>query len=125
METIGARLRWARRRHGITQEQLSKVSGVSLVTIRRIEQEQGGFAPQIGKLEQLASALHIRAGWLAFGEEPMVMLWNMTGDEQVRAQTGPGTKGLPGFVVVDGGPWYRDGDTWRVEGVKKAKDKSE
>lgn len=122
METIGARLRWARRRHGMTQEQLSKVSGVSLVTIRRIEQEQGGFAPQIGKLAQLASALHIRAGWLAFGEEPMVTLADMTGEQQIRAQSGPGTKDLPGFVVTDGGVWYRDGDTWRVEGVKKAKE---
>lgn len=122
MQTVGARLQWARKKHGLTQEQLSKRSGVGLATIRRIEQEQGGFTPQLGKLENLASALHIRAGWLAFGEEPMLMLWHMTGDEQVRAQSGAGTEGLPGFVVVDGGVWYRDGDTWRVDGVKKGKE---
>ena len=122
MQTVGARLQWARKKHGLTQEQLSKRSGVGLATIRRIEQEQGGFTPQLGKLENLAAALHIRAGWLAFGEEPMLMLADMTGDEQIRAQSGAGTENLPGFVVTDGGVWYRDGETWRVEGVKKAKE---
>jgi hypothetical protein len=49
------------------------------------------------------------------------MLWlsDMTAEMQIAEQTGPRTKGLPGFVVVDGGPWYWDADTWRVQGVKK------
>lgn len=49
-------------------------------------------------------------------EEPPVPLWRMTPEEQVRQQTGPGTEGLPGFVVVDPGPnaWYRDEQgVWR------------
>jgi hypothetical protein len=43
-------------------------------------------------------------------DEPPVPLWRMTPDEQERQQTGPGTEGKPGFVVVDPGPraWYRD-----------------
>jgi hypothetical protein len=43
----------------------------------------------------------------------------MTAETQITEQTGPSTEGLPGFLVVDGGVWYRDYDTWRVEGVKK------
>jgi len=45
-----------------------------------------------------------------------VPLWRMTPDEQIRQQSGPGTEGLPGFVVVDPGPgaWYRDDQgNWR------------
>lgn len=125
MQTIGARLQWARKQRGLTQEQLAKLSSVGLSTIRRIEQEQGGFTPQLGKLEQLASALHLRSGWLGFGEPPMVWLWQMTGNDQIKEQTGPGTEGLPGFVVIDGGPWYWDVDEWRVDGVKPRKTKSE
>ena len=122
METVADRLRWSRKQHRYTQRDLAKLTGVGLNTIRRIEQEPESFTPQLATVEKLAAALHIRAGWLAFGEEPMVMLWNMTGDEQIRSQTGPGTESLTGFVVVDGGPWYWDGDMWRVEGVKKVKD---
>ena len=121
METVADRLRWARKQHRYTQRELAKLTGVGLATIRRIEQEPESFTPQLGTVEKLAAALHIRAGWLAFGEEPMVMLADMTPDAQIKAQSGPGTKGLPGFVVVDGGPWYRDGGEWRVEGVKKGK----
>jgi hypothetical protein len=34
----------------------------------------------------------------------------MTPEEQIKQQTGSGSEGLPGFVVVDPGPraWYRD-----------------
>lgn len=45
-----------------------------------------------------------------------IPLGRMTAQEQIRQQTGPGTDGLPGFVVVDPGPkpWYQDDDgVWR------------
>lgn len=37
-------------------------------------------------------------------------LYRMTPDEQIKQQSGPGSEGLPGFVVVDPGPRarYRD-----------------
>jgi transcriptional regulator with XRE-family HTH domain len=119
LEAVADRLRWARKQHGLTQRELAKITGVGLNTIRRIEQEPESFTPQLGTVEKLAAALHIRAGWLAFGEEPMLWLADMTAEAQIIAQTGPGTVGLPGFVIVAEGPWYRDGGEWHVEGVKK------
>lgn len=48
-----------------------------------------------------------------------VGLGDMTGGEQIRQQTGPGTEGLPGFVVsAPRGPgWYYDDKRgeWRLE----------
>lgn len=122
MDTVADRLRWARRKHGLTQRELAKRTGVGLNTIRRIEQEPKSFTPQLGTVEKLAAALHVRAGWLAFGEDQMVMLADKTPEAQIKAQTGPGTEALPGFVVVVGCPRYRDSGTWRVEGAKKEKE---
>jgi transcriptional regulator with XRE-family HTH domain len=119
MDTVADRLRWARRQHRYTQCDLAKLTGVGLNTIRRIEQEPESFTPQLGTVEKLAATLQVRAGWLAFGEEPVLWLADMTAETQITEQTGPSTEGLPGFLVVDGGVWYRDYDTWRVEGVKK------
>ena len=52
-----------------------------------------------------------------------VPIGQMTSDEQIRQQTGPGTEGLPGFVVIDPGPggWYFDDDSgeWKQEEVKR------
>ena len=46
-------------------------------------------------------------------------LWRLTQREQIRAQSGPGTEGLPGFVVVHPGPgaWYFDdaAGEWKQE----------
>jgi transcriptional regulator with XRE-family HTH domain len=119
MDTVADRLRWARKQHGLTQRELAKLTGAGLNTIRRIEQEPESFTPQLGTVEKLASALHIRAGWLAFGEEPMLWLADMTVEMQIAEQTESGTGGGPVLAIVGPGPWYRDGDTWRVEGVKK------
>lgn len=49
-----------------------------------------------------------------------VPLWRMTLEEQFRQQTGPGTEGLPGFVVVDPGPnpWFFDDKTGEWTQVK-------
>lgn len=120
METFGQRLRWARERAGLTQADIGRMAGLSLSALHRLEHDE--TKPRPTTATKLAKALRVRVEWLTIGEQPMVMLWDMTGDEQVRAQSGPGTENLPGFVVTDGGVWYRDGDTWRVEGVKKAKE---
>lgn len=117
MQTMGERLKWARKQFDWTQADLAKRAGVNISTVRRIEQEK--FNLRLDTISRIAGTLSVREAWLAYGEEPMVSLADMTGDEQVRAQTGPGTEGLPGFVVIEGGPWYRDGETWRVDGVEK------
>jgi transcriptional regulator with XRE-family HTH domain len=119
MESVADRLRWARKRHGLTQREIASLTGVGLTTIRRIEQEPESFHPQLGTVEKLAAALHIRAGWLAFGEEPMLNLADKTEAEQIAIQTRPDTEWRSSSLIAGAGPWYRDGDTWRVEGVKK------
>ena len=113
MENIGARVRWCRGRHGWTQRDLAAATGVGLATIRRIEQR--AFAPRLETVRRLAARLLVREGWLAFGEAPMLGLADMTGEEQIAAQSGPSAEDLAGFAVVPGGVWYRDGGEWRVD----------
>ena len=42
-----------------------------------------------------------------------IPLWRMIEEEQIRQQSGPGTEGLSGFVVVDPGPnpWFFDDES--------------
>ncbi len=68
MRTMGDRLRLCRKRSGWTQADLAREAGVGIATIRRIEQH--AFEPRIETARRLAAALRVRAGWLAFGEEP-------------------------------------------------------
>jgi len=101
-----------RRQFNLTQQGLADASGVGLVTVRRTEQESS--APNLGTIRRLAEALSVREGWLAFGEEPMLDLGHMTGNQQIQEQSGPGKEGLPGFVVDADGVWERVGGSWRV-----------
>jgi len=111
---IGERVILAQHRHRWTQMQLAEASGVAPATIRRIV--GGQFSPRLETARKLADALSVRIEWLLTGDEPMLMLGNMTPDEQHRAQTGPGTEGLPGYVVGRGGPWYRDeAGEWQID----------
>lgn len=112
---MSERLKHCRREYGWTQRDLARVSGLGLATVRRIE--QGEFVPRLDTVRRLAETLHVRGGWLAFGEQPMLDLRHMTSEEQhrVRAQTHM-EKG-PNDVIVSHGPWYRDGKAWRVEGL--------
>lgn len=114
MERMGDRRKWCRRECGRAERELVTVSGVGLATIRRIEQDE--FKPRLDTVRRLPETLHTREGSLAFGESPMLGLNNMTGDEQMRMHAGPGTAGLPGFVIVEGSAWYRDEDgNWKVD----------
>jgi transcriptional regulator with XRE-family HTH domain len=67
MQTIGQRLRRARLRAALTQEQLAAKSGVPNVTISRIENDRYG-PPRPRTVRRLADALGINPGWLLFGE---------------------------------------------------------
>lgn len=102
MQTMGERLKFCRAAFGWTQEDLAREAGVGIATIRRIEQR--AIEPRLDTARRLAETFGVRDGWLISGEEPMVGLWQMSVEEQHRLQNGPGTKGLPGYVVIPPGP---------------------
>lgn len=46
----------------------------------------------------------------------MIPLWEMSVDDQHRQQSGPGTEGLPGYVIAGPGPWFTDDyDEWQID----------
>ena len=65
---LGARVREARLAAGETQASLGALAGISGPGVARIE--GGASQPSLETAERLAWALEVRAGWLAFGEEP-------------------------------------------------------
>ncbi len=67
MSTIGQRLRSARLRRVLNQEDLANRSGVPVVTISRIENDHHEM-PRSGTVRKLALALAVSPGWLLFGE---------------------------------------------------------
>ncbi len=67
MKTIGERLRLARLRRALSQENLAAKAGVPVVTISRIENNRYG-TPRPGTVRKLSMALEIDPAWLLFGE---------------------------------------------------------
>lgn len=59
---MGIGLAQVRKAKGLTQEQLSKLSGVSRVSIARYE--TGKISPTVRALQRLAKALNVSAGKL-------------------------------------------------------------
>jgi transcriptional regulator with XRE-family HTH domain len=68
MDSVGERLRWTRQRHVWSQADLSKVSGVPVVTISRIENNRNGL-PKPSTARKLSRALGIDPAWLLYGED--------------------------------------------------------
>jgi len=68
LDGIGERLREARIAAGMTQEQLAAAVGVSRPAVSQYE--HGEMRPGVDTLERAAHELGVRAGWLAFGEDP-------------------------------------------------------
>lgn len=66
INNFGQRLLDARKRKNLTQEQLSKLSGVSRQAI--YEYEKGKYVPRIDKVSKMAKALDIDLYYLCFGE---------------------------------------------------------
>ncbi|CCF83021.1 helix-turn-helix domain-containing protein [Nitrolancea hollandica] len=66
MDTVGERLKWARQRHVWSQVDLSKLSGVPVVTISRIENNRHGL-PKPSTARRLAVALDLDPAWLLYG----------------------------------------------------------
>ena len=67
MQTVGARLRWARERRLLSQEDLSRTAKVTEATISRMENDRSG-PPRPSTVRKLASELGINPRWLLFGE---------------------------------------------------------
>ena len=82
MNTLGERLRHARKLRGLTQQQLASRSKVKQGTISQIER---GDQQQTSYGISLAIALDILPEWLATGDGPM----EYTGQENRVAETGP------------------------------------
>ncbi|WP_232430727.1 helix-turn-helix domain-containing protein [Burkholderia ubonensis] len=69
MYTLADRLKWARSRAGLSQEELGEKAGVSQSTIGNLE---AGTRNSARRLPQIAAVLGVNALWLAEGEgEPM------------------------------------------------------
>jgi len=62
MQSVGPRVRQARKRKGITMDALAEQCGVSNQTISRIE--TGQSAPSLGLLPMLCAVLLVPADWL-------------------------------------------------------------
>lgn len=69
MDTIGKRIRHARNRLVWTQEDLAKASGLTNVTISRLENDQIDGVPRQSTLKKLGAALGVEPAWLVFGGE--------------------------------------------------------
>lgn len=120
MDTVGSRLRDARRRRGWTQLRLAAEVGLGHATVERCE--RGEATPRVENLAAIAKALEIQPAWLAYGEEPMALPENMTTAAQFEMHTGPGTEGRPGYVIVEPGPWeVGDDGEWRAVGAELAR----
>lgn len=65
MDNIAKRLRWARERAGMTQEQLAMKADVTKDIIAQIE---AGRSERPRRFLEIARALNVSPGWLAFGE---------------------------------------------------------
>ena len=120
MDTVGRRLRDARRRWGRSQLRLAAEAGLGHVTVERCERREA--TPRVENLAAITKALEIQPAWLAYGEEPMVLPSHMTVAAQFGMHTGPGTEGRPGYVIVEPGPWeVGDDSEWRAVDAEPAR----
>ena len=68
VDTLGQRLRSARRKAVLTQAELASKAGVALITVTRLENEEGESNPRPETARRLARALDVDPAWLLFGE---------------------------------------------------------
>jgi transcriptional regulator with XRE-family HTH domain len=66
METIGERLRRARRERNVTQMELASRTGIAHSTVVRIE--CGQVKPKLETVWMLAEALGVDPKWVVFGD---------------------------------------------------------
>lgn len=65
MKTLGERLKWARERKGLSQEELGKAAGMTQGGIGHLEQD---LRQTSRRMAQLAHALEVNPLWLAEGK---------------------------------------------------------
>lgn len=115
LRTVGQRLRLARTAHELTLRQLATDVELSPSHLGQLEADEPSPANAPEMLDRLARSLRLNPDWLRDGSEPMLFLSDMTAKEQIRKQSGPGTKGLPSFFIGGGGCWVETGDGWKVD----------
>ncbi|MCW4629621.1 MULTISPECIES: LexA family protein [Marinomonas] len=97
MKTLGLRIRQKRNEQNITQLQLSKLVGVSHVTVSQWESDT--TAPKGENLYKLAQILKTQANWLISGID------SQHESNVVVAPLAPKTKKLPVISHVQAGAW--------------------
>jgi len=68
MVDIGKRIRATRQRRVMSQDDLSKETGMPKASISRLE--RGATKPRPSSIRKVAAALGVTPEWLAFGNEP-------------------------------------------------------
>ena len=69
MESFGERVRRLRQFKVMTQTDLATKAGISIVTVARLENDEGEIKPRPATVRGLAEALGVDPSWLLFGEE--------------------------------------------------------
>ncbi|VVD74952.1 MULTISPECIES: helix-turn-helix domain-containing protein [Pandoraea] len=77
MYTLAERLRWARTKAGLSQEQLGTKAGVTQSTIGNLE---SGTRSTARRLPQIAEVLGVNALWLAEGKGPQTSSGKSSGN---------------------------------------------
>ena len=72
MGTIGQRVRRARERLALSQEDLVQQAGLTIATLSRIENDRLAARPRPSTIRKLAGALGVTPAWLLYGEEAQV-----------------------------------------------------
>jgi transcriptional regulator with XRE-family HTH domain len=72
-QSIGERIRWARLRAALTQEELSAKSSIPKATISRIENGLNQ-RPRVSTVRRLGLALGIDPGWLLVGDDDVKLV---------------------------------------------------
>lgn len=105
MDTVGSRLRDARRRRGWSQLRLAAEAGLGHATVERLE--RGEAMSRVENLRAMARVLRVRVEWLLVGREPMVAHADLTLDAQWGSPDNPHSA----LLIGSGGPWrYDDGE---------------
>lgn len=92
---LADRLDRARRDMRLSAYQLARRSGVSLTTIRRLE--DGLVVPRLDTVEKVAEVLRVRPGWLGYGcgtDEVGEPIWDRLLDSALRAEREQAMGGL-------------------------------
>lgn len=72
MLTIGDRIKYFRKRRGITQAQLAELTGIHPVSIRKYETNK--MQPQSAQIERIAEALHVNSGAISESGAEIIQL---------------------------------------------------